>query len=499
MAKTKAKYVIKAKDCMPFYKNGKDSLDYAILKTDGDKKSIEADALKKFVDSIVPVDIFKDKSLMDDVDSKLAYSPFESTPFPFRIADDIFEKHRVWQAGRYIGSAQIDETIIEIEPRFGTEWLEYILNDVTHFKLVESGSEQNRTPINDLMRRILWHLWVRKFAAADQYGLPKRVVKRTQVGMHIRGHLNVRKSLFSLFTKREVVSEYREKDIDDTICRIVYKAYCILVNRKFNKTQVPSQIQDSLNSLYSYYQGQPISVNSHDFYGLSYKSIYLSWKPLVDFSWQIIQKDSLFKQKGAKDESLSIFLDMAEIWEAFLRKKLGEAFANDGWRALSVDECKYRIYEKQFYSRPIIPDIILEKDGQYMVFDAKYKRMRANKEAKSYDVDRTDLFQIHTYIHYVEHHLGHVVIGGLLYPLTKKAQAEDGDEIEIIIDENKFHSEHLYGWEERNNANDTKFIIDGVYCPEYDKVEDNNPDTVKDEMIKNVEAMIKRIKSAANL
>ena len=484
--------VISAKDCMPFYFKGN-----VISERNSSK---EVNPLAEFVSSVVPISVF-DKELKDeDAESKLAYSPYENKPFPIK-ADGGYDLQKVWQAGRYFGSARIKGKIIEIEPRFGKEWLEYILNDVTHFKLVKSGSEQKKTSINinDLMRRILWHLWLRKFAAANQYGLPKRVVKRTHIGMQMRGHLNVRKSLFPLFAKRQVVSEYREKDIDDTICRIVYKAYCVLVNRKFNKTQVPSQIQDSLNSLYSYYQGQPISVYNKDYYGLSYKSIYLSWKPLVDFSWQIIQKDSLFKQKGIKDESLSIFFDMAEIWEAFLRKKLGEGFAGDGWRVLSVEECHYRIYKGKFFSRDIIPDIILTRQNEkgereYMVFDAKYKRMRANKEAQSYDVDRTDLFQIHTYINYVEHHLGHVVIGGLLYPLTKKTQAEDGSEIEIELDSNRFHSEHLYGYEERNKANNTKFIIDGVYCAESDNAAGKSND-----METEVEKMIERIKTAANL
>ena len=483
-----------AKDCMPFYKAD------GVIRDAG--KSKEFVLLANFVSSIVPISIFGNDLIEEDVDSKLAYSPFENAPIPIKT-DDGYVFQRVWVAGRYVGATQLDGTTIEIVPRFGKGWFEYVLNDVTHFKLVGSGLDQNKTSINDLMRRILWHLWVRKFASADQYGLPKQVVKRTHFGMQIRGHLNVRKSLFPLFTKRQVVSEYREKDIDDTICRIVYKAYCILVNRKFNKAQVPSQIQDSLNTLYSYYQGQSIHVSSNDYNIVNYKSIYLSWKPLVDFSWQIIHQDSLFRQKGSKSESFSIFLDMAEIWESFLRKKLGEGFADNGWRVLSVEECRYRIYKGKFYSRDIIPDIILTRqngqgENEYMVFDAKYKRMRANA-SKGYDVDRSDFFQIHTYINYVEHHLGHVVIGGLLYPLTKKVQTEDGSEIEINIDENKFHSEHLYGWEERNKSNDTKFIIDGVYCPESDNAEERDYDAIKNYMEENVKAMIERIKKAACL
>ena len=164
-------------------------------------------------------------------------------------------------------------------------------------------------------------------------------------------------------------------------------------------------------------------------------------------------------------------------------------------RVLSVEECEYKIYQGKFFERLIIPDIILTRtngngENEYMVFDAKYKRMRINKESKGYDVDRTDLFQIHTYIQFVEHHLGHVVVGGLLYPLTRKVQDDNGNEIEIDIDTDKFHSASLYG-KECGLFPNTTFIIDGVICSECDNAEGNDKYTNLDD---NVEAMIARIK-----
>ena len=483
---------IAARDCMPFLLSNKKpcSKDNIISSNQNSENKV----LTLFIDSIIPVSIFNDNSLKDDVESKLAYSPFENQPLIFRNNSSI-ETVRAWQAGRYVGSARIGDTIIEITPRFGEEWLKYVLDDIFNFKLTKSEDANNTGEQNPLMLRILWHIWVRKFAEADQYGLPRSTVKRIHQGIQTRGHLNIRKSIFPFFTKRQVVSEYREKEIDDTICEIVYKAYGILMNRNIKNPNVPFQIQDTLNSLHTHYKGKAISVTEQDYQDVSYKSIYLSWKPLVDFSWQIIKQDSLFKKTNKqKGENFSIFFDMAEIWEAFLRKKLGEGFADDGWRVLSVEECKYKIYQGKFFERLIIPDIILTRtndkgENEYMVFDAKYKRMRINK-SKGYDVDRTDLFQIHTYIQFVEHHLGHVVIGGLLYPLTRKGQDEKGNEVEMTIDTDKFHSAHLYGKESGMYSN-TPFIIDGVFCSESDDEEGN----VKDAMEMNVTEMINRIKA----
>ena len=468
---------ITAKDCLPF-KNGKgNAIQDASFKP-----------LTQFVNSIKPISILELSSLPSDEESKLAYSPLENQPFPIKEGDEV-KYQQVWQAGRYVGSTTIYGKTIEIEPRFGTIWLVSILEDLFHFKLTDSENQSGRGYLNKLMRIILWRLWLRKFAAADQYGLPRRVVKRVHQGLQIKGHLNVRKSLFPLFTKRQVVSEYREKEIDDTICRVVYKAYSILVNNKMN--YVPEQIQDSLNSLYSFYQGQLISVSEHDYHDINYKSIYLSWKPLVDFSWQIIKQEIFNQQQKKEGESYSIFLDMAEIWEAYLRKKLGEGLKDQSWRVLSVEECTYMIYERKFYERKIIPDIILERENggvkQYMVFDAKYKRMRGTKTSAKYsDVDRSDLFQIHTYIHYVQTHMGEVVLGGLLYPITQKGKNEDGTEYEINdIDIDKYHSERLFGGSAKDG--DTRFIIDGILCPEKEEDEKPNKKESDDERKKRIE------------
>lgn len=475
--------IITAHDCQPFYKGYKKGLANAIWYKEGTSKiPDEVKILTKFLSSIVPVSIYADDSKYADADSKLAYSPYETQPYPFEKEDNSFCYQRVWQAGRYIGTTQIDGCTVNIEPRFGNGWLEYLLADVFHFRLTKSENERDKNSWNELMRRIFWHLWVNKFTVANQYGLPRRTAKRIHQGIQIRGRLNARKSIFPFFMKHQVVSEYWEKEVDDAICRIVYKAYSILAQRDMRKSAVPSQIQESLNDLYSLYQGHPISVSPRDYHSISYKSIYLCWKPLVDFSWQIIQQDSLCKHKNVKGESFSLFLDMAEIWEAFLRKKLGEGL--EGWRVWSVEECEQKVYGNTFFGRIIIPDIVLQRVGndgkdEFLVFDAKYKQMRGNKD----DVDRSDFFQIHTYIQYVQHHLGNVVLGGLLYPLS------------VDVDENRFHSEELYGC---NGNENIPFIVDGVYCDEKEIEEKSKEGKLPEIMQGRVEAMIRRIQKMIN-
>jgi len=500
---------IKARDCLPFdsRKDWKES----------DKRKAD-EALRKLCEYFENTN-----EVSEDDDDKIV--SLQTLRFRYDNDEQATVQTR-WWAGRYIGLAKISvykgetpfQAEISILPRFGKDFLLSIIEDVYNIKTGNHDGEFQKTDewFSSLLNLLRRRIWVDKCAKANRYGLPRKNVKKEYQGIALRGALDIRRTIMPWLTQKEVCTNIYEKTFDNNICRIVYEAHRILsknvienkVGKRTNQGRqssnsilgfsMPPTVQDTINALNSQYKGTSFNLSEVEYKRIRYNSIYVSWKPLVDFSWDVIRNTQL-GYKSSDNLTQCIFIDMAEIWEAFLRKKLGEGFADDGWRVLSVEECHYRIYKGKFYSRDIIPDIILTRENgqgenEYMVFDAKYKRMRANA-SKGYDVDRSDFFQIHTYINYVEHQLGHVVIGGLLYPLTKKAQDAEGNEVEVYVDDKRFHSEYLYGTIGRNEAVKTPFIIDGVYCPE----EEKKYDVVKKDMGANVASMIRRIKNAANL
>lgn len=434
-----AKHLI-AKDCMPFYAKGVELLTNAI------GVNGKADALAKLNDAdfFVPIG----NHYNNDLDGKIAYSPYENRPFTFVDGSS----SRVWQAGRYIGEAVIDDTKVTIIPRFGERCLLAMLDEVCHFKFVDSDSRQGAgKDWNAIVQLIVRYLWIQKFVYADKYGLPRLTVKRQQQGLQIRGHLNVRKTIIPYKVKGEVVSEYREKEIDDCICKIVYSAYNILAKGGISRSLIPSQIQDSLNGLYSRYHGQLCSVDESEYKTIRYKRIYQSWKPLTDFSWQIVKQQAFGLINNIEQTGSSLFLDMAEIWESFLRKSIGKVLGLDefgGWQVVPQFDCEISVYENQFYGRKLIPDLLFHRmfDGkmQYIVLDAKYKRMKGRKD----DVDRGDFYQIHSYIQYYSGLKdSEVVLGGLLYPLEAD-----------FMDKSDWSSETLFGL----SQGDCKFVVDGI-------------------------------------
>lgn len=384
-----------------------------------------------------------------------------------------------WWAGRYIGLAYVGYTEISIRPRFGENILLAILADVYNIKVSKHDALNNFSTdwFSSLLSILQAKMWVEKCAQANRYGLPHTNVKKCYQGISLKGTLDIPRTITPWLTKKEVCTNIFEKTFDDTICRIVYQAYRILSKKRTKKKEknqslgfgfsLPSAIQDTINTLNSKYKGQVFDLTELDYQRIRYKSIYLSWKPLVDFSWSVIQNRQI-GYSAAKNTTDCVFVDMAEIWEAFLRKKLADGFADDGWRVLSVEECTYMTYKDTFFRRNIIPDIILEKvkddtQKEYMVFDAKYKRMTGtNNQVKYSDVDRSDFFQIHTYIQYVERCKGKVVLGGLLYPLSEDIGEESPS---------RYFSNNLFGVEDSRVSDSTKFVIDGVYCPEKDATE----------------------------
>lgn len=338
--------------------------------------------------SVVPIGLGTSKKRDDE---NIIYRPYES-----------FTRSNEWMAGRYVGEASfkltkedfaqyklkaqelrnfIQESILlSIKPRFGTPFLCHMLEEIYNFKMPESAMQHGEgVAWNKFYQLILRQLWIAKFAKADKYGLPRQTVKRSHQGMQIRGHLNVRKSILPFFTKKEVVSEYREKEVDDMIGRIVYKAYDILADKETGLRNLPPQVQESINDLYSRYHGEQIKITEHDYQSIRYKSIYVSWKPLVDFSWQIIKHRGYNPEQSIDEQGYGLFFDMAEIWEAYIGKLLEKDFMhcterNSNIRLFENEE------EKQF--QRIIPDYLSRdwtNEKAKAVGDAKYMNL-AGKE-----------------------------------------------------------------------------------------------------------------------
>ena len=245
----------------------------------------------------------------------------------------------------------------------------------------------------------------------------------------------------SIYNEKLIISERTEKEIDKTIVTILYKAYETLCKSYYLTQNMISE--SGLEIVNSSQTVSNSSVTENQYKRIKYGSMYSNYKNIVDLSWNIIKrKKNNLSEEHSMNSGDALFLDMAEIWESYLRSVLKKKYSIDGWKIYSN---KYMIYNKQYFKRGLIPDIIIEKEENVVVFDAKYKNM----ESKQFDYDRSDFFQIHTYGAYMKAQNKKLLGLGLLYPLLENMSAEQL--------QNNF-SENLYG----ETASNTWFKVDGI-------------------------------------
>lgn len=392
-----------------------------------------ADAIQYFLSTQKNCNVFQFDSTSD---LKLDESPIIS----FNYLDG------KWYAGRYIGEAffeyQNKQYQILIKPRFGNSQLYRMLEEVFNIRFSESSQSVNKQKdFQFIIKKIIAFLWLNMLSKANKHGLPRSNKKQTHIGTKIRGRLNVRASILPLHTENKVVGNYWEKTPNEPIVKVLSQAYSIL---KFEygiaQVKASSAAKNAIDQLFSASVSK-MNVTENEYKKIIYKNIYRSYKPVVDLSWDIIKRKNFGNNKESNAEGTSFFLDMAEIWELYLKNIIRKKLAPDGW-VLRNDVIQ--TYENKDFRRKMIPDIVFEKNDTVLVWDAKYKKMQYDY----FDYDRGDFFQIHTYINYYQKNYT-VIAGGLLYPLTKKYSSEK---------ELSNTSDSLFG----EQKDEVQYFVDGI-------------------------------------
>lgn len=345
-----------------------------------------------------------------------------------------------WYAGRYVGQISVATSKgvyrVNIIPRFGNVFLFRILEEIFNVRFHQSFSELSTSnSSNHLIKKIIAFIWLQKLGNANKHGVPKKTETVLNTGYTIKGKINVRKTIYSYFKTGEIISQYSKKVVDPVIAQILSQAYRIL-NRDFGLTNLRGS-ESAIDAIHEFESSAKDFryLNTSQFDKIRYKDIYLPFKPVVDLSWELIKSKKLnSQQKDSKHEKQSFLIDIAELWEIYLRSLLKTHLGKSGWKVYSKS---LDSYSSMFYKRKIIPDIIAEKGDDYIIWDAKYKRMNGS----SLDIDRADFFQIHTYLQYFSGERN-VLGGGLLYPTNFNKNVQEKYSNNLL---NEFGQSSIFG------------------------------------------------------
>lgn len=366
------------------------------------------------------------------------------------------------QTGLYAGTLYHKGCKFNITTKYGDAFLKRMLNFVNDIYVDNQYSTAKKNESINEFLYIIAYLFIQTLEKAAVLGLPQEYKKHQLRSHRVRGSIDLNAYLKQdIPFKGMLTSNFREQTYVQEIVDVLYLTLRKL-EHLFGK-DIHNKILGLYQLLKQNYSGtfatyQTIQkAKSH--HALN-NPLYGGFKKVLDYAEIILlDKELMPDEHHNKLETSGYLFDISELFELYIEKLLSRNF-ND-W-SVSAQEV-LPIYSGKFYARRMFPDIVMrhKETDKLVVFDAKFKNMQMSYN----DLDRSDLYQIHSYMAYYN---TQVIAGGLLYPLSN----------EIAIE--KSYSNSLFG----NENNETKFIIDGINV---------NKNMSLQELIENEQKFIMRI------
>ena len=353
------------------------------------------------------------------------------------------------QTGNYVGKFVWQGLEIDIKSRFSNTFLERMLNFANDIFLDDVSITGNQVKEDfDISKYIIYYMFIQNLEKAFLLGLPKAYKSIEHHDMKLKGKIDINKFIkYDIPFQGKISSVSREQKEIQEIIDVLYKAVKIIDknNKAFLKNI--SHIKTHLKQYKSNNYVSNETINKALKSKALQNPIFAPYKKVLEYARFIINGNNIEEKNDGKQETFGFIINVAELFEIYITKLLQKEFSD--WY---VESPKIELYStpQMFYQRKIIPDIVMKKASDVLVFDTKYKKMTMQGKNKNGagDVDRNDFFQINTYMSYYQNHPDkyNVKIGGLLYPIEKSFK------------ENKdiCHSQTWFG-----NLN-SKFIVDGI-------------------------------------
>lgn len=370
------------------------------------------------------------------------------------------------QTGLYAGVVFHKGYKFNITSKYGSAFLSRMLNFIDNVYVNEELSPVSKQEDVNEFQFILAYLFIQSLEKAAVLGLPNEYQTQTQRSHKVRGKIDINEYLKrDIPFKGKLTTSYREKVYVQEIVDVLYHALKKIegkFGRDINKSLlgINQLLKQNCSSSYVNYQIIHVAKNHKILNNPQFASFrkVLEYAEIILFNYDLSPSD---KQNNL--ETTGFLFDISQLFEIYLEKLLSIHLKD--W--IVDSQMELSLYNNMFYKRHMYPDLILtnKNTGKVVVLDAKFKSMKLD----GIDLDRTDFYQIHTYIQYFA---PNVVMGGLLYPLS------------VEPNEDIAHAQSLFGAKYRE---ETKFIVDGIYLKD---------DMTLAQILESESSFIERIKRA---
>lgn len=343
------------------------------------------------------------------------------------------------QTGLYAGILFHEDCKFEITSGYSKEFLHRMLsfaNDI--FVDIDYHKATKKKGTNEF-EYILGFLMNQALEKASVLGLPKKYMNQKIIGKTVKGRVNIKEFINkSIPFRGEIPTIIRSREFIPEINDVIYFALRKLKEKNITLSKSVLNTMSALKQAYSGKKPDQETLKKAKEHPIFSNPLFKDYKRVIDYAEIIINDYKLDLKSDAKSETTGYLFDISQLFEVYLEKLLRRNL--DDWTVSGQYEI--HTYQKKFYQRRMFPDLVLRnnKTNKIAVFDAKYKKMEGIK----IDLDRSDFFQIHSYMYYFNKDL---IAGGLLYPISWSG------------DEDKGTSNFLFGEENQSNI---QFLVDGI-------------------------------------
>lgn len=348
---------------------------------------------------------------IEEIKKQVDEQKIKSLSLTNRIQDDCLTEYPIWHAqvvengkvvtkfytSHYIGFCSVNGVDIVIKPRFGlfNHLISYACN--IYVPNAESRITSNKTSNNYWLIALLWKAVLQRAIAKGQ--IPKEYKTENKNLRYYKGRLDIAKQIrVNLTDASRFYCSYRKLTSDNTINRAIRYAYKILCDKKMGSVVNDIREYDDRLAMFGV-SNSPIDIS--DIENIKYTRMTEIYRPVMQFCKAIIQQNlSESSIKAQNIVPVAYFIDMAELWEMYLLKKLQVNIPDYDVYSPNLREREFLMEDKY---REVRPDLVIadkETGNPRIILDAKYKYYTSfgNNSRKS-TVSREDLYQMTTYLH----------------------------------------------------------------------------------------------------
>jgi 5-methylcytosine-specific restriction enzyme subunit McrC len=274
------------------------------------------------------------------------------------------EKEYIVQTGLYAGVLFYKSCKINVTTKYGDAFLKRMLNFVNDIYVDNEQVKAKKDETENQFLFIIAYLFIQSLEKAAVLGLPQQYNKHQERSHKVRGSID-----FNDYLKRDIpfqgklTSAFRERMYVQEIVDVLYLALRKL-ERIFGK-EIHSRLL-GLNQLlkqnYSWQFASYATIQKAKAHQSINNPMYSGFKKVLEYAEIILFDKDLMPDNDKQQLATTGYLfDIAELYELYLEKLLRRNFLE--WSVSGQEEV--RIYQHQFYNRPMFPDLTMKMTWEY--------------------------------------------------------------------------------------------------------------------------------------